>query len=94
MIKQFRHLFRTTEQSPFRLAKMRTAKIIDNPSLVRDMNTQAVLNTDQLAIRRHEKRVAELQQRSARESDIDQMKTDISEIKALLRALSNSSISI
>lgn len=73
---------------------MRTAKIVNNPTLVRDMNTQAILNTDQLAVRRHEKRVADLQKQSNREDDIDQMKSDISEIKAILRALSNSSISV
>lgn len=73
---------------------MRTAKIIDNPTLVRDMSTNAILNTDQLSVRRHEKRVSDLQKQSAREDDIDQMKSDISEIKAILRALSNSSISV
>jgi hypothetical protein len=73
---------------------MRTARIIDNPKLVRDMNTQAVLNTDQLAVRRHEKRVAELQHQAVRELDILQMKNDLTEIKAILRALSNSSISV
>jgi len=73
---------------------MPTAKIINNPTLVRDMSTQAILNTDQLAVRRHEKRIAELQKESAREKDICQLKNDISEIKALLRQLSNSSIRV
>lgn len=73
---------------------MRTAKIIDNPTLVRDMNTQAILNTDQLSVRRHEKRVADLQEASARQDDIAQMKSDLKEIKEFLRALSNSSISV
>lgn len=70
------------------------AKIIDHPNLIRDMNTQAILSTDQLAVRRHEKRVSDLQKQSAREDDIFQMKNDISEIKAILRQLSNSSISV
>jgi len=71
---------------------MKTAKIIDKQNLVRDMNTNAVLNTDQLAVRRHEKRVADLQKESIRELDINQMKSDINEIKEMLRQLSNSSI--
>jgi hypothetical protein len=71
---------------------MKTAKIIDKQNLVRDMNTNAVLNTDQLAVRRHEKRVADLQKESSRELDINQMKSDINEIKEMLRQLSNSSI--
>jgi cob(I)alamin adenosyltransferase len=71
---------------------MKTAKILNHPNLVRDMNTQAVLTTDRMLVRRHEKRVADLQKEEVREQDIAQLKNDISEIKVLLRQLSNSSI--
>jgi len=71
---------------------MRTAKITDYPHLVRDLSTQAILTTDRVLVRKHEKRVADLQKEEVRELDIAQMKDDISEIKLLLRQLSNSSI--
>jgi len=77
-----------------RIIHMKTAKIINNPTLVRDMETQAILNTDKLAVRRHEQRVAELQKEASRESDIIKMKSDINEIKEMLRQLSNSSFSL
>ena len=70
---------------------MKTAKILNHPTLVRDMGTQAVLSTDTMLVRKHEKRVSDLQKEETREMDIKQLKTDISEIKMLLRQLSNSS---
>lgn len=71
---------------------MTITKITDNPSLVRDTTTNAVLNTDVLAIKKHEHRVKELEKQAVRDKDIQEMKNDIKEIKYLLRQLSNYSV--
>ena len=63
------------------------AKITDNPSLVRDMFSKAVLNTDKTVIKKHEQRIAVLQKEQAREVEINNMKNDITEIKQLLQTL-------
>jgi hypothetical protein len=68
------------------------AKIIDHPSLVRDMRTNAVLNTDHVAVRRHEKRIADLQREQARENELVSLKSEMSEMRALLMQLSNNTL--
>jgi len=73
---------------------MQTSKVLNHPNLVRDINTQAILNTDHVVVKRHEKRIADLQNEKIREQDIADMKSDIQEIKALLRQLSNCSVTI
>ncbi len=70
---------------------MKTAKVIDHPNLIRDLETNAILNTDMLSVRKHEKRILDLQKEKEREADINNMKNELSEIKMLLRQLSNSS---
>ncbi len=58
------------------------------------MNTNAILNVDNLNVRKHEKRVTDLQKEEVRTADIAQMKTDLADIKAMLRQMSNSSIHV
>jgi hypothetical protein len=68
------------------------AKIVDHPNLVRDLRTQAVLNTDSVAVRRHEKRIADLQKEQARDQEISCLRQELCEIKSLLSQLSNTLI--
>ena len=63
------------------------AKITDHYGLVRDLNTQAILNTDVSVIRQHEKRIADLMKESVRETEIQNMKTELGEIRLLLKSL-------
>lgn len=61
-------------------------KIKDNPDLVKDTATQAVINTNSNAI--HARR-AQIAASKAREDEIQTMKADIAEIKSLLKKLGN-----
>lgn len=65
----------------------RFLKVKDRENLVKDMSTGAILNTDPSAILRHEKRLREMDKEKHREDEINSLKSDISEIKALLKAL-------
>ena len=63
------------------------ARISDHYGLVRDLNTQAVLNIDVSVIRQHEKRIADLMKENVRETEIQNMKTELGEIRLLLKSL-------
>ena len=67
--------------------KNKFAKISDHYGLVRDLDTQAVLNTDVSVVRQHEKRIADLMKESIRETEIQNMKTELGEIRLLLKSL-------
>lgn len=67
--------------------EVKFAKIIDHDYLIRDMSTQAILNTDLSIVRKHEKRILELQKEKAREAEINNIKGDLAEIKDLLSKL-------
>ncbi len=66
---------------------MTLAKIVDHNNLVRDLSNQAILNTDLSLVRKHEKRVVDLQKEEAREQEINNLKNDINQIKELLKLL-------
>ena len=59
-------------------------KIADNEDLVRDAETNAVLNTDLTSLERYRMR-REVENKKQRE--LDQMRDDIDEIKSLLTQL-------
>ena len=63
------------------------AKIIDHDHLVRDLSTQAILNTDKTVIKKHEIRMRELQKEQERCKEIEKLHDEISEIKSLLNQL-------
>lgn len=59
-------------------------KILDNENLVRDAETNAVLNTDVSSLQRYKmRRDAE----SKKEKEMEKMREDIDEIKSLLTQL-------
>lgn len=62
----------------------RTKKIKDNPDLVKDTVTQAVINTNSNAIHARRNQIAI---NKAKEEEFAQMKNDIAEIKSLLTQL-------
>ncbi len=63
------------------------AKIVDHPTLIRDMGSQAVLNTDLTVVRRHEKRASDLAKEEARTHEINNLKSELAELKEMLKAL-------
>lgn len=62
-------------------------KIKDNDGLIKDLSTGAILNTDRTAILRHEKIKREAEKEVRRENEINNLKSEISEIKQLLQML-------
>jgi hypothetical protein len=64
------------------------AKIVDHPTLYRDMNSQAILQTDPLVLRKHEQRMKVLEKEQARDAELNFLRTQLLEIKALVLQLS------
>jgi len=68
-------------------------KVDGHSSLIRDENTNAILNTDSGEYNNYLQRRAKRQQGTYRidnmENDLKSLKDDINEIKTLLKALSN-----
>jgi hypothetical protein len=65
------------------------AKIVDHPTLVRDMGSQAILNTDLTVVRKHEKRIQELHKEEERSREINTLKSELAELKVMLKALTS-----
>lgn len=66
---------------------MQVAKVKDAPGLVRDMQTQAVLNTDNNALEAYRRKRNKQQEMDEVVSDINNMKSDIDQIKSLMQRL-------
>jgi hypothetical protein len=62
-------------------------KVKDHEHLVKDVRTGAILNVDQTFVTKHEQRMASIKKEERREQEINTMKSDIAEIKALLQKL-------
>ena len=69
------------------------AKVEGHPNLIRDLKTNAIINTDKIALDHYtiakEKKEQELQRINNIENDLNDLKSSIDEIKQLLRTLSN-----
>jgi uncharacterized protein with von Willebrand factor type A (vWA) domain len=63
------------------------AKVKDAPGLVRDMSNQAVLNTDISALEAYKRKRNKQQEIDEVISDINNMKSDIDQIKSLMQRL-------
>lgn len=69
------------------------SKIVDNNNLIRDESTKAILNTNltdynnYLKLKKSKETEAKRMQKL--ESDVSNLKTDLDEIKDLLRSLAN-----
>ena len=66
---------------------MTVAKVKDSPGLVRDMSNQAVLNTDNAALEAYRRKRNKQKEIDEVISDINNMKSDIDQIKSLMQRL-------
>lgn len=71
--------------------KKKVAIVEEDNNLVRDLSTNAIINTNETA---YERRLEQIQRKQSQEeidaaqrADIDQLKADMKEIKALLKKL-------
>jgi cell shape-determining protein MreC len=62
----------------------RKKKVQDNPDLVKDTTTQAVINTNTSALLN---RRAQLSAMKAKDEELEDIKNDIKELKALVKKL-------
>jgi len=63
------------------------ARIKENPNLVKDLSNFAVLNTDRSIIAQHKQKMAELQRKKRVDEEINNLKSEVSEIKDMLGAI-------
>ena len=75
------------EQSHCRVDNMTIAKVKDSPGLVRDMGNQAILNTDNAALEAYRRKRNKQKEIDEVISDINNMKSDIDQIKSLMQRL-------
>lgn len=72
----------------------RYAKVDGHPNLLRDLSTNAIINTDSISseqyIKTRERRKAETEKIARMESDIENIRSSIDEIKDLLRKIHES----
>ena len=66
---------------------MQVAKVKDVPGLVRDVTNQAVLSTDIDGLEAYRRKRNKQQELDAALSDINNMKSDIDQIKSLMQRL-------
>lgn len=65
------------------------ARIQDHPTLLRDMSTQHIIQTDLSVVRKHEARALQLRKEQEQQAQINSLKSDMAEIKQLLKQLLN-----
>ena len=62
-------------------------RIRENPNLVKDLNNFAILNTDRSVIAAHKVKMAELKRKKQMEDEINNLKSEVSDIKNMLGAI-------
>lgn len=67
--------------------EVKYVKVKEHEHLIKDVSSGAILNTDKSAVTRHEKRIREMEKEKRRDDDLNNLKTEISELKALIKAL-------
>ena len=63
------------------------ARVKDNLDYIKDMNNFAVLNTNRAAIAKHEKKMAELKRAKTVDDEINNLKSEVSDIKNMLNQI-------
>jgi hypothetical protein len=63
---------------------MERAKIKENPNFIKDFSNGAILNTNKAAIAKHELKMAEIQKRKQIDDEINNLKSEVSDIKNML----------
>lgn len=66
---------------------MKIARVIDHPDLVRDMESKAILASDHIKYREYKQKKDLLKSTMRYGEEIDSLKKDVQEIKALLLRL-------
>jgi hypothetical protein len=66
---------------------MKYAKVKENPELIRDMDSKAILNTNVSALQAYKKKREKQQEVNAAIDDINNMKNEINEIKTLMQRI-------
>ena len=66
---------------------MKYAKVKEAPSLVRDLTNNAILNTDSSGLQAYKRARNKQREIDAMAEDLNSLKTDVDEIKSLLKAL-------
>jgi len=61
-----------------------TKKIKDNPDLIKDTTSQAVINTNSNAIQTRRQQIAQLK---SKDNELQHMKNDIAELQSLIKKL-------
>lgn len=71
--------------------KKKVAKVLEENNLVRDLSTNAIINTNVSGYERRVQQVADKESQreidAAQRADIEQLKADMKEIKAILKKL-------
>lgn len=62
-------------------------KVKDRPDLVRDVESKAILSTDLRALQEHREKKRLFKQLLEKTNEVDQLKNDVQEIKAMLQQL-------
>ena len=65
------------------------AKVKEHKEYVRDLSTNAILNVDRSSVDKHNNIINEIKKQKMMQEQINSLKSDISEIKEMLKALSN-----
>lgn len=66
---------------------MKYAKVKENPELIRDMDSKAVLNTNRSALESYKKKREKQQELKSAINDINNMKQDINDLKTLMQRI-------
>jgi hypothetical protein len=66
---------------------MKYAQVKENPELIRDMDSKAVLNTNVAALQAYKKKREKQQEIQSAVDDINNMKNEINEIKTLMQRI-------
>lgn len=64
-------------------------RVRDHEKFVRDPKNLAILNTDEMAIKKHELKMEQLRKQKQRDEEINVIKNDLQELKTMLRELIN-----
>jgi hypothetical protein len=65
------------------------AKVKEHKEYVRDMSTNAILNVDRSSLDKHNNIIGEIKKQKLIQEQINNLRNDVSEIKEMLKALSN-----
>ena len=71
------------------MAKAKTAIVEDNPDLVRDLSTNAIINNSDRAYEARLSQIAKSKRDEKQSEDIIQLKEEVQEIKKLLKKIAS-----